>query len=316
MRGAAIAILGPTASGKTGLAIALARKFDGEVISIDSALVYRGMDIGTAKPSMEERQGVPHHLIDLIDPVQSYSAARFRSDALAQAAAIRARGRLPIFAGGTMLYFKALRDGLDDLPRADAALRARIDADAAQRGWPALHADLARVDASTAARLAPGDAQRISRALEIFRVTGRPMSALFDPGRVREALPFDLLSIALEPADRSVLHQRIARRFDAMLEAGLVDEVARLRTAWPALAPDLPAMRCVGYRQAWQHLEGRIDRDELRERGIAATRQLAKRQLTWLRGMPDLTRVDSLRADLGDAVQMIAERFLANPLIA
>ncbi len=316
MRGAAIAILGPTASGKTGLAIALARQFDGEVISIDSALVYRGMDIGTAKPSMQEREGVPHHLIDLIDPVQSYSAARFRSDALAQAAAIRARGRLPIFAGGTMLYFKALREGLDDLPRADAALRAQIDADAAQRGWPALHADLARVDAPTAARLAPGDAQRISRALEIFRVTGRPMSTLFDAGRVREALPFELLTIALEPADRAVLHQRIARRFDAMLEAGLVDEVARLRTAWPALSPDLPAMRCVGYRQAWEYLEGRIDRDQLRERGVVATRQLAKRQLTWLRGMARLTRVDSLRADLCDAVQGIAERFLANPLLA
>ena len=316
MRGAAIAILGPTASGKTGLAIALARKFDGEVISIDSALVYRGMDIGTAKPSMQERQGVPHHLIDLIDPVQSYSAARFRCDALAQAAAIRARGRLPIFAGGTMLYFKALREGLDDLPRADAALRAQIDADAAQRGWPALHAELARVDAPTAARLAPGDAQRISRALEIYRLTGTPMSALFDPGRVREPLPFELLSIALEPADRAVLHQRIARRFDAMLGAGLVDEVARLRAAWPALAPDTPSMRCVGYRQTWEHLEGRIDRDQLRERGVVATRQLAKRQLTWLRGMAGLTRIDCLRADLGDAVQGIAERFLANPLLA
>ncbi len=311
MKPRAVALIGPTASGKTGLAIALARHFGGEVISIDSALVYRGMDIGTAKPSLEERSGIPHHLIDIIDPTESYSAARFCADALRLAADIHARGRLPIFAGGTMLYFKALREGLDDLPRADAALRAEIDAESAARGWPALHADLARLDAVTAARLAPGDAQRIGRALEILRLTGIPMSTLIGcNARPAPVLPFQLLAVSLEPADRAILHGRITKRFDAMLAAGLVDEVRALRSQYPALSARLPSMRCVGYRQTWAVLDGILPLDQLRDRGIFATRQLAKRQLTWLRGMRDVTRFDCLRTDIEFSVIETAARFV------
>jgi len=302
-----VAVVGPTASGKTGLGVALARQFDGEIISMDSALVYRGMDIGSAKPDMAERAGIAHHLIDIIDPTESYSAARFRADALALIEQIRARGHLPIIVGGTMLYFKALREGLDDLPQADPALRARIEADAAARGWPALHADLARFDAVTAARLPPGDSQRIGRALEIIRLTGRPMSEALR--KVATPLPFPLLALSLEPADRAVLHARIAARFDAMLAAGLITEVAGLRQRH-ALHPGLPSMRCVGYRQAWDFLDGRLDHAQLREHGIIATRQLAKRQLTWLRGMPDLTRLDCLRPDLHAAAAAHLKAFL------
>ena len=307
----ALALLGPTAAGKTGLAIALAHQFNGEVISIDSALVYRGMDIGTAKPPMAERDGIAHHLIDIIDPVESYSAARFRDDALRLAADIHARGKLPILAGGTMLYFKGLRDGFDDLPQADTKLRAEIEAAAGTRGWPALHAELAAVDPVTAQRLAPNDAQRIGRALEIFRLTGQPMSALLGQARRTPApLPFKLLTIALEPSDRAVLHQRIARRFDAMLARGLLDEVRALRAAYPALTPTSPSMRCVGYRQAWEHIDCRIDHTALREQGLAATRQLAKRQLTWLRSMPDLTRIDCLQTGLESLVGAILQPFI------
>jgi tRNA dimethylallyltransferase len=303
-----VAVVGPTASGKTGLAIALARAFGGEIISMDSALVYRGMDIGTAKPGMSERQEVTHHLIDIIAPTESYSAARFRADALRLVGEIHGRGKLPIIAGGTMLYFKAMREGLDDLPQADPQLRAEIEADAAARGWPALHADLARLDPVTGARLKATDAQRIGRALEIIRLTGKPMSAALSAAPV--PLPFRLLALALEPADRGVLHQRIAARFDAMLAAGLVDELAALRREYP-LTPRLPAMRCVGYRQAWEFLDGTIDRQQLREQGIIATRQLAKRQLTWLRALADLTRIDCLRADLGAAAHACVENFLS-----
>jgi tRNA dimethylallyltransferase len=302
-----VAVVGPTASGKTGLAIALAQAFGGEIISMDSALVYRGMDIGTAKPGMAERAGVTHHLIDIIDPTESYSAARFRTDALRLANEIRARGKLPIIIGGTMLYFKALREGLDDLPQADAPLRAEIEADAAARGWPALHADLARLDPVSGARLKPTDAQRIGRALEIIRLTGRPMSAAFTAAP--EPLPFRLLALSLEPSDRAVLHTRIAARFDGMLAAGLVNEVAALRRQY-TLFPKLPSMRCVGYRQAWEFLDGHIDIAQLREQGIIATRQLAKRQLTWLRGMTDLTRLDCLRPDLESAAKASIIEFL------
>lgn len=306
-----VALLGPTASGKSGLAIELAQHFNGEVISIDSALVYRGMDIGTAKPSMDERQGIAHHLIDLIDPVESYSAARFRDDALRLIAEIHARNKLPILAGGTMLYFKALRAGIDDLPQADEAVRAAIKQAAYAQGWPALHAELATVDAETAQRLAPNDAQRISRALEIYRITGQPMSALLGrAARTPAALPFDLLAFSLEPSDRAVLHERIAKRFDTMLAAGLVDEVKQLRRTHPRLTPDHPAMRCVGYRQSWTFLDGSIDHDALRDQGIAATRQLAKRQLTWLRSMQDLTRIDCLRPDLDTSVTTLTQSFL------
>ena len=308
----AIALIGPTASGKTGIAVALAKALDGEVISIDSALVYRGMNIGTAKPSPMEQNGVAHHLIDIIEPTESYSAARFVEDALSAAAAIRARGRLPIFAGGTMLYFKALREGLDDLPQADPVLRTAIEADAAARGWPALHAELALADPPTAARLAATDAQRIGRALEILRITGQPMSQLLKRRADAPAaeLPFDLLCIALEPSDRAVLHQRIAQRFDSMLAAGLVEEVRSLRSRHPHLTAAMPSMRCVGYRQVWEMQDGNLPAAELRERGIQATRQLAKRQITWLRGFSDLHRIDCLRADAADQVIAIARQFV------
>jgi tRNA dimethylallyltransferase len=307
----AIALLGPTASGKTGLAIALAQRFNGEIISIDSALVYRGMDIGTAKPSLDERQGIAHHLIDIIDPTEAYSAARFRDDALRVSADIHARGKLPILAGGTMLYFKALREGLDDLPQADEDVRADIEQAAYAKGWPALHAELATIDPATAQRLQPNDSQRISRALEIFRVTGQPMSALLNrPGRPPEVLPFDLLAISLEPSDRAVLHQRIAQRFDAMLARGLLDEVKALRRQYPRLTPDQPSMRCVGYRQAWLHLDGTIDHDALRDQGLAATRQLAKRQLTWLRSMDNLQRLDCLAPNVFKPLSEMTETFL------
>ena len=289
----AVAIMGPTASGKTAAALEIARHVPCEIVSVDSALVYRGMDIGTAKPSTEELAAVPHHLIDILDPLDSYSAMQFREDALRLVADIHARGKLPLLVGGTMLYFKALRDGLDDLPQADPDVRARLDAEAAQIGVTGLHARLATIDPDTAARLKPNDSQRIQRALEIFELTGKPMSQLLT-GAPRKELPFDLLPLALEPSDRSVLHERIAARFDAMLNApdgGLLEEVKRLRMRGD-LHLGLPSMRCVGYRQAWEYLDGVHDLATLREKGIAATRQLAKRQLTWLRSMPDRIIID------------------------
>ena len=287
--------MGPTASGKSALAATLAGHFPVEIISVDSAQIYRGMDIGTAKPSVAERRSVPHHLIDIVDPTGSYSAAQFRSDAVRLISEIAARGRIPLLVGGTMLYFKALREGLSELPESDAAVRARIDAEAAERGWPALHAELAKIDAPTAARLKPSDAQRIRRALEIYGVAGKPMSRLL--GRTKRALPFRLLELALVPSDRAELHRRIESRFDAMLERGLVEELRALRERH-ALWPGLPSMRCVGYRQAWQHLEGEFGRNELRDRGIFATRQLAKRQLTWLRAMKTVRSFDCLAEGL------------------
>ena len=277
--------MGPTASGKSALALELSARFPLEIVSVDSAQVYRGMDIGTAKPDLATRERVPHHLVDLLDPDERYSAARFRADALAAIGTIRARGRIPLLAGGTMLYFKALTEGLSELPRADVQLRAALDARAAREGWPALHAELARIDPATAARLSPNDGQRIQRALEIHALTGEPMSALL--GRRAAARPEHddasrWLRLALVPEDRAALHGRIARRFEAMLDAGLIEELRVLRERY-TLDPELPSMRCVGYRQAWQHIDGRIDLAMLRESGISATRQLAKRQLTWLR---------------------------------
>jgi len=288
--------MGPTASGKTRLALDLARVLPLEVVSVDSAQVYRDMNVGTAKPSAAQRAAVPHHLIDIIDPTEAYSAARFRADVLRFMNEISARGRIPLLAGGTMLYFKALREGLSELPESDAGVRARLDAEAAARGWPALHAELASVDPETAARLKPADAQRIQRALEVFRVTGKPMSQLLGR-RNSSGLPFRLIELALVPSDRGALHRRIEERFDAMLQRGLVEELRALRKRY-ALRPTLPSMRCVGYRQAWQFLEGDIKRDELRDRGIFATRQLAKRQLTWLRGMQGVTTFDCLAPDV------------------
>lgn len=263
--------------------MALAEQVPLEIVSMDSAQVYRGMDIGTAKPSHAERARVPHHLIDVIDPDERYSAARFCTDATAAIAAIRARGRRPLLVGGTMLYYRALAEGLDTLPPADASVRAAIEAEAGRAGWPALHAELAGIDPVTAARLQPGDAQRIQRALEVFRLTGQPMSQLLgERTRRRDTAHVPLRTFVVPTPDRSALHARLAARFDAMLAAGLVDELRALRERH-RLSPELPSMRCVGYRQVWEFLEGRGDARELRERGIAATRQLAKRQLTWLR---------------------------------
>ena len=286
----ALALVGPTASGKTAVALALAAEFPVEIISVDSALVYRGMDIGTAKPTSQERQAVMHHLIDIRDPSQSYSAADFARDATTLISDIRSRGKLPLLVGGTMLYVKALMEGLDDLPLADPEIRADIQEEAYDKGWPALHAQLALVDPPTAQRLPPHDAQRIARALEVWRITGKPMSSFF--GATRVAGPRIAL-LSLEPLDRAWLHKRIAQRFDAMLELGLLEEVKTLRER-SDLQPDLPSMRCVGYRQAWEALDA-VDEGMpldtamglLRERGIIASRQLAKRQLTWLRGMPE-----------------------------
>ncbi|GAA4340396.1 tRNA (adenosine(37)-N6)-dimethylallyltransferase MiaA [Variovorax defluvii] len=278
-----VALAGPTASGKTAAALAIARMRPVEIVSVDSALVYRGMDIGTAKPSLAERAEVPHHLIDIRDPREPYSAAAFVADARRLVGEIRARGRLPLLVGGTMLYFKALADGIDAMPAADPDVRSRLEAEAAAQGWPAMHARLAQVDASTAARLAPNDSQRIQRALEVWLTSGRPLSSFHAAQGVGGLPPIALLS--LEPTDRAWLHQRIAERFDAMLAAGLLDEVMALR-ARGDLDPDLPSMRSVGYRQAWQALDGAWPLAALRERGIAATRQLAKRQITWLRSMP------------------------------
>jgi tRNA dimethylallyltransferase len=293
-----LGLAGPTASGKTTLALALARRWPVEIVSVDSALIYRGMDIGTAKPSAAEQAAAPHHLLDILSPAQSYSAAQFVADARRLVGEIRARGRWPLLVGGTMMYFKALVDGIDEMPAADPALRAALDAEAAVDGWPAMHAQLARVDPVTAARLAPNDSQRIQRALEVFRSSGTPLSELHRRAR-RDAPARDGALLALEPASRAWLHERIARRFDAMLADGFLAEVRRLR-ADPALNLDLPSMRCVGYRQAWEALDAADPPDlaALRERGIAATRQLAKRQVTWLRGMADRQVVQADAADV------------------
>ncbi|MFY2949397.1 tRNA (adenosine(37)-N6)-dimethylallyltransferase MiaA [Achromobacter ruhlandii] len=292
-----ICLAGPTAAGKSASTLALAERWPLEIINVDSATIYRGMDIGTAKPSPAEQAQVPQHLLDIRDPAQSYSAAEFRADALRLIDAIRARGRIPLLAGGTMMYYKALRDGLDDLPQADPALRAELEARAARDGWPALHAELARLDPVTAARLAPNDSQRIQRALEICQLSGQPMSALL--GRQRAAAGDDdhrYLTISLEPSERAALHARIEQRFDAMLANGLLEEVRGLH-ARADLHPGLPSVRCVGYRQMWAHLDGEISLEEAREQGIAATRQLAKRQITWLRAQPERVIVDCLAAD-------------------
>ncbi|MXV05936.1 tRNA (adenosine(37)-N6)-dimethylallyltransferase MiaA [Xanthomonas sp. LMG 9002] len=294
----AIALMGPTAPGKTAAAIALAERCGGEIVSVDSALVYRGLDIGAAKPDAAERARVPHHLLDLRDPWQAYSAAEFAADARAALEAIVARGRLPILAGGTGLYFQALLEGLAPMPAADPQVRAALVAQAQAEGWAALHAELQRIDPLAAQRIRPGDAQRIQRALEVYRLSGRPISAWqADPGPPR--LPLRVLKLVLAPADRAVLHGRIEARFDAMLGQGFLDEVRALRTlpGMQAVAQplELPAVRAVGYRQAWEYLDGVGDAADFRARAIAATRQLAKRQLTWLRGEQDARWFDPAR---------------------
>ena len=303
MKPQALAIAGPTASGKTGLALAIAAHLQdqggAEIISVDSALVFKGMNIGTAKPSASELAAVPHHLIDIRDPLNAYSAAEFAHDALACVADIRSRGKMPILVGGTMLYFKALMEGLNDMPAANAEVRAGIQAEAENLGWPAMHALLRQVDPLTAARLAPADSQRISRALEVFRISGKALSS-FHQLNVAPAEPANSNALhwanapllSLEPTDRSWLHKRIEQRFDDMLSNGFLDEVKDLR-ARGDLTPDLPAMRCVGYRQAWEALDGTLPMSELRDRGVFATRQLAKRQITWLRSLPQRTVLEA-----------------------
>ena len=313
---APLMVLGPTASGKSALAMALAERFAIEIISIDSAQVYRGMDIGTAKPDAAERARVTHHLIDIRDPDDPYNAALFAADAKALINEISARGRLPLLVGGTMLYARALRTPFDALPPADPAVRARLDAEAATRGWPALHARLATLDPVAAARIEPGDSQRIQRALEVIESTGQSLSSLQadrSPARAGSVpdrgSPSPIRIIGLEPSDRGALHLRIAQRFDQMLAAGLVAEVERLRDR-PRMQAGLPAMRAVGYRQASECLDGLRPMSSLREAGIAATRQLAKRQLTWLRGMDVADRLDCLHKDVLDSASIIVEKHL------
>ena len=319
----AIALVGPTASGKTAAALAIAQHWPVEIISVDSALVYRGMDIGTAKPTADELAQVPHHLIDIRDPLHAYSAAEFARDATALMADIRARGKLPLLVGGTMLYLKALRDGIDDLPTAQPELRAEIEQQALAVGWPAMHAELAKADAITAARLAPNDAQRISRALEVWRVSGKALSQWFAEGEAtRAAQPaLNMPLLSLEPVDRAWLHQRIALRFDLMLASGFLAEVQALR-ARGDLHIDLPSIRCVGYRQAWELLDvaqatGASPESilpQLHELGVAATRQLAKRQLTWLRGMDERIVIPCDAPDALAQTLIAVKRFTATAL--
>ena len=316
MKPQALAIAGPTASGKTGLALAIAEHLQAqggaEIISVDSALVFKGMDIGTAKPSAQELASVPHHLIDIRDPLNAYSAAEFAQDALACVLDIRSRGKMPILVGGTMLYFKALMEGLNDMPGADAVIRAGIQAEAEKLGWPVMHVLLSQVDSLTAARLAPADSQRISRALEVFRISGKPLSSFHQinltstqPSNLNALQWANVPLLSLEPKDRSWLHKRIEQRFDDMLSDGFLDEVKVLR-ARGDLTPDLPAMRCVGYRQAWEALEGTLPMSELRDRGVFATRQLAKRQITWLKSLPQRTVLEADGQDvLKQALQWV-----------
>ncbi|WP_440811927.1 tRNA (adenosine(37)-N6)-dimethylallyltransferase MiaA [Pseudomonas syringae] len=301
----AIFLMGPTAAGKTDLAIELSKVLPCELISVDSALVYRGMDIGTAKPSKAQLAEFPHRLIDILDPAQSYSAADFRADALTAMAEITARGNIPLLVGGTMLYFKALLDGLADMPAADAEVRAQLEADALAFGWQSLHDQLAVVDPVSAARIHPNDPQRLIRALEVYRVSGMSMTAHREQQTAqsteaaasgRQQLPYTVANLAIAPADRKVLHHRIALRFEQMLDQGFLDEVLALRSRGD-LHSGLPSIRAVGYRQVWDHLDGKLTRDEMQERGIIATRQLAKRQFTWLRSWENLHWLDSLASD-------------------
>ncbi len=296
----AILLMGPTASGKTGVAVELAQSLPVELISVDSALVYRDMNIGTAKPDTETLARAPHALIDIRDPTEAYSAAAFRHDALRQMHDITQRGRIPLLVGGTMLYFRALLYGLSNLPEADPAIRAELDAEIALHGINFLHKQLAELDADTAARLAPNDTQRIQRALEIYRITGKTMTSLLK-NKTDHTFPYRVIPIAILPTERAVLHRRIAARFAEMLEQGLIEELIALKQRY-TLHPDLPSMRCVGYRQTWQYLDGKIDRQQLLDTGIAATRQLAKRQLTWLRSMPGNLEIDCLSGDLKQKV--------------
>jgi tRNA dimethylallyltransferase len=295
----AVCLMGPTASGKTDLAVTLVEHLPMDILSVDSVMVYRGMDIGSAKPDTETLTRAPHRLIDIRDPAEAYSAAQFREDALREMAEISAAGRIPLLVGGTMLYFRALLSGLSTLPEADIEIRTRIEAEAEAEGWASLHRRLAEVDAAAAARIHPNDPQRIQRALEVYELTGIPLSALQQQQQLDQPLPYRIIKLAVAPADRSILHQRIAERFEQMLRGGLVEEVEGLRRRGD-LHLDLPALRAVGYRQVWEFLEGDIDYTEMVEKGIVATRQLAKRQFTWLRSERALTLLDSLDGRLQD----------------
>ena len=323
-----IALVGPTASGKTAAAMAIAQRISLEIISIDSALVYRGMDIGTAKPSAQERQQVAHHLIDIREPTQTYNAADFVNDAEQLIADIQSRGKLPLLVGGTMLYLKALQDGIDDLPKTDSAIRETIETRAKANGWPAMHEELRKIDPASASRLAPNDAQRISRALEVWHISGKSLTAWFEKGAQKRlgarqsfASRNKLDVISLEPNDRSWLHQRIEQRFDAMLAAGFLDEMQTLRERGD-LNPDLPSMRCVGYRQAWEQLDAmQLQANSsqemlarLKETAVAATRQLAKRQLTWLRSMPERHIIVCDGADPTAQALTLVQKFTAKDL--
>lgn len=304
----AIAILGPTASGKSNLALSITDHFPIEIISIDSAQVYRYMDIGSAKPDPQILTKIPHHLINLIDPDQQYSAAQFRHDALLTMKEITRRGNIPLLVGGTMLYFKALREGLSDLPPADQQIRKEIEASAAEKGWSTLHHLLQSVDPMSAERIQPNDSQRIQRALEIYYLTGKPMSQQMVSSQ-HASIPYRLISIALLPSDRKVLHQRIQHRFETMLKMGLIEEVRSILSQFP-LTLEMPSMRCVGYRQVYQYLQSQLSLMELREKGAAATRQLAKRQLTWLRSMEQLTEFDCLADNLLEQVMYYLQTML------
>lgn len=303
----AIFLMGPTASGKTAATIALYEHLPVEIISVDSALVYRGMDIGTAKPDAETLRLAPHYLIDLITPIEQYSAAQFVKDALSLMHTATAKGRIPLLVGGTMLYFNALQHGLSQLPEADAQVRADIEAEAATLGWPVMHAQLAKIDPVLAAKIQPNDMQRIERALEVYRISGKSMSELRSQSP-KKKLPFDVVKIALMPSDRAVLHQRIANRFELMLKQGFIEELKTLLSQYPQLNSESPSMRCVGYRQALSYLNGDIDLNTLKEHGIFATRQLAKRQLTWLKGMQDTHALDCLSPDWIKACYQLCAR--------
>lgn len=300
-----VCLMGPTASGKTDIAVSLVERGPFEIISVDSAMVYRGMDIGTAKPDAETLARAPHHLIDFLDPAEPYSAARFADDATTLIQRIHEAGRIPLLVGGTMLYYRALLRGMADLPDADPAIRSRLERDAAERGWSALHRDLAMVDPAAAERIHPNDPQRIQRALEVHALTGRALTELQREAAVRSC-PWPVIKIGLMPSDRHWLHERIARRFELMMAQGLEDEVARLR-ARGDLHPALPAIRAVGYRQVWDYLAGRYSREEAIRRGIVATRQLAKRQITWMRSETELATVNCNEPAVGDRVDQLLE---------
>ena len=305
----AVCLMGPTASGKTDLAVALVETLPMDIISVDSVMVYRGMDIGSAKPDAGTLARAPHRLIDICDPAEPYSAARFRDDALREMADITAQGRIPLLVGGTMLYFRALLNGLSTLPSADADIRTRLEAEAEADGWASLHRRLAEVDPAAAARIHPNDPQRLQRALEVYELTGTPLSELQQSQQADQPLPYRIIKLAVAPADRTILHERIAQRYELMLQNGLVDEVEALRQRGD-LHQDMPALRAVGYRQVWEYLGGSLNYTEMVERGIIATRQLAKRQFTWLRSEPDLTLLDSLARGLRETALKFIEQAL------